>query len=144
MLSESERKEISELLAKVPLFSSLDKRGLEIVTDSAVKRVYKASETIIERGERATNFFMILGGSVQVRRGNSVLATLTRGDFFGEMALLDKSERVATVIAKEDATCILITSEALEKILDSDPKIMRKLASELIHRLRESDKALTR
>ena len=144
MLSESERKEISELLAKVPLFSSLDKRGLEIVTHSAVKRVYKASETIIERGERATNFFMILGGSVQVRRGNSVLATLTRGDFFGEMALLDKSERVATVIAKEDATCILITSEALEKILDSDPKIMRKLASELIHRLRESDKALTR
>ena len=144
MLSESERKEISELLAKVPLFSSLDKRGLEIVTDSAVKRVYKASETIIERGERATNFFMILGGSVQVRRGNSVLATLTRGDFFGEMALLDKSERVATVIAKEDAACILITSEALEKILDSDPKIMRKLASELIHRLRESDKALTR
>jgi CRP/FNR family transcriptional regulator, cyclic AMP receptor protein len=143
MLTDSEKKAVIPLLKEVPLFSSLDKKGLKNVAESASKKTFQAGETIAKEGEMAISFYLVLDGAVEVRRGRKVLAKLGRGQFFGEMALFDKQPRSADVVATEDTTCILLTSWALAGLMNRNPKVPQNIIVELVRRLRESDKALS-
>lgn len=143
MLSDSEKKAVIPMLLEVPIFSSLDKKGLGSIVNSAAKKTYKEGTVIAKEGETAYSFFLILNGSVQVRRANKVLAKLERGQFFGEMALLDNKPRSADVIAMEETTCILLTSWGFSGAIASNPKIAQKILAEVVNRLRLSDQALS-
>ncbi len=143
MLTDSEKKTVAGMLQEVPLFSSLDKKGLNSVTNSAAKKTYERGKTIAKEGEKAITFYLILDGAVEVRKGRRVLADLGRGQFFGEMALFDNQPRSADVVATEPTTCILLTSWALSGVIAANPKIAEQIIQELVRRLRESDKALS-
>jgi CRP-like cAMP-binding protein len=143
MLTDSEKKTVVSMLQEVPLFSSLDKKGLNSVTNTAAKKTYEEGKIIAKEGEKAITFFLILDGAVEVRRRTKVLARLGRGQFFGEMALFDNQPRSADVVATEPTTCILLTTWALSGVIASNPKIAEQIIQELVRRLRESDKALS-
>jgi CRP/FNR family transcriptional regulator, cyclic AMP receptor protein len=143
MLTDSEKKAVIPMLQEVPLFSSLDKKGLSSIANSAGKKTYNEGDTIAKEGEKAISFYLILDGRVEVKRKNKTLASLGRGQFFGEMAVFDNQPRSADVIATESTTCILLTSWALSGVIAGNPKIALQIIAELVRRLRESDKALT-
>jgi CRP/FNR family cyclic AMP-dependent transcriptional regulator len=143
MLTDSEKKAVIPMLQEVPLFSSLDKKALNYVASSAGKKTYKQGDKIAREGEKAISFYLILDGSVDVRRGNRIIAKLGKGQFFGEMALFDDQPRSADVVAAEDTTCVLLTSWALSGIIADNPKIAQSIIKELVRRLRETDKALS-
>jgi CRP/FNR family transcriptional regulator, cyclic AMP receptor protein len=143
MLTDSEKKAVIPMLQEVPLFSSLEKKGLSSIANSAAKKSYNVGDKIAKEGEKAITFYLILNGAVEVRRKDKVLAKLGRGQFFGEMALFDNQPRSADVVAAEPTTCILLTSWALAGVIGANPKIATQIIAELVRRLRESDRALT-
>ncbi len=143
MLTDSEKKAVIPMLQEVPLFSSLETKGLKSIVNSAAKKTYQAGDLIAKEGEKAITFYLILNGAVEVRKGKKVLAELGRGQFFGEMAVFDNQPRSADVFATEDTTCILLTSWALAGVISGSPKIAVQIISELVRRLRESDNALS-
>lgn len=142
MLSDSDKKLVVSMLPQVPLFASMDKKALNTVANSAGKKTYKSGEEIAKEGDKALSFFLILEGNVEVRRGKKVLAALGKGQFFGEMALLDEQPRSADVIATTDTTCILLTSWAFAGVMAGNPDISKVIVKELVRRLRETDKTL--
>jgi CRP/FNR family cyclic AMP-dependent transcriptional regulator len=143
MLSDSDKKLVVSLLSQVPLFAQMDKKALNSVANSAGKKSYKSGEVIAKEGDKALSFFLILDGSVEVRRGKRVLAILGKGQFFGEMALLDEQPRSADVVATTDTSCILLTSWAFAGVMAANPEISKVIIKELVRRLRETDKTLT-
>jgi CRP/FNR family transcriptional regulator, cyclic AMP receptor protein len=143
MLSDSEKKTVIPMLQDVPLFSSLDKKALGRIANSSTKRAFKEGEVITKEGEIGVTFYLILNGSVEVRRGKRVLAKLGRREFFGEMALFDNQPRSADVVATSETTCILLTSWDLMGVISANPKIAQRVIAELARRLRETNKSLS-
>ena len=142
MITDKEKKEVIPMLQQVPIFSSLDKKRLDSIANSATKMTYEAGKTIAKEGEKGETFYLILDGAVEVRR-KKVLAKLGRGQFFGEMALFDDQPRSADVVAIEKTTCVLLTTWALSGVIGSNPRIAQGIITELVRRLRETNKALT-
>ena len=143
MLSDAEKKQVIPLLMQVPIFSSFDKKSLESLANSGAKKTHKSGEVIAKQGEKAVTFYLILDGSVEVRRGAKVLAKLGKGQFFGEMALFDEQPRSADVVAKEETTCFVLTSWSFAGMIAPNPKIAQAVIKELVRRLRETDKTLS-
>ena len=100
-----------DLLASVPLFSKLPKKTIDRLNRIVVEREYPPGKEIVTEGEIGTGFFMIVDGKVEVvrRQTEGALATLKKGDYFGEMALLDGGTRSATVRTVEPTRCLALT-----------------------------------
>ena len=108
-------------------------------------RVYSRDEVVFEEGEQGEEMFIIYRGKVKIaKRSNKgdekTLALLERGEFFGEMALIDNAPRSASAIAKEDGTELIILDKPkftymVQQLPDFSLAIMRKLAQ----RLRETN-----
>lgn len=143
MLSDSEKKAVLPLLQEVPIFASLDKKAVNKIGDCLTKRVFESGTVITKEGEKGVTFYLILDGSVEVKRGKKVLAKLERGQFFGEMALFDNQPRSADVVAVDEITCVLLTSWNLFGVIAGDPKIAQRIIAELARRLRETNKAIS-
>lgn len=99
-----------ELLRAVPLFATLPKKTLECLDRILVERRFPAGADIVKEGESGVGFFLITEGTVEVLRGPSAMsmARFKKGDYFGEMALLDGHPRSATVRALEPARCLVL------------------------------------
>ena len=127
----------------MPLFAPLKGKRLKSVVEASVERNYKADQVIEKEGGMGIAFYLILDGRIAVRRGNKVLARMGRGQFFGEMALLDKQPRSADIVALEDTRCLVITSWNWNGIMKTNPQIAPEMLRVLAGRLRETDRALT-
>ncbi len=131
------------MISKVPLFANLEKKHVEAISDAGKRLSYDSGHKIVRKGEKGMGFYLILEGKVEVRSGEKVLAKLGKGNFFGEMALLDNQPRSADVVAVAPTTCFGLTGWAFEGILKKEPEMVIGIMKELTHRLRESDAALT-
>ena len=89
-----------ELIRGVPLFAEADERFLERLAGEFMERRYAAGDTIAQEGEAGRTFFVIESGEATVTVHGQVVARLGPGAAFGEMALIDKSARSATVKAE--------------------------------------------
>jgi len=98
-----------ELLASVPLFAKLNRKTLDRLDRIMVQREFPAGKDIVTEGDTGAGFFLIENGKVEVIHGSTLLATLGKGDYFGEMAMLDGRPRVASVRAVETTTCLVMT-----------------------------------
>jgi CRP-like cAMP-binding protein len=132
---------VLKMLEQVPIFSALGKKQLKNIIAISSQREYPAGEVIEKEGDMGITFYMVLSGAVEVRKGKKVLAKLGRGQFFGEMALLDKQPRSATVVAVEPTRCMLTRAWNWAGILSSEPKMAMALLAEMARRLRETDKS---
>ena len=99
-----------ELLRCVPLFATLPKKTIERLDRIMVERRFPAGADIVKEGEGGIGFFLIVEGAVEVVRGQGAtpLARFKKGDYFGEMALLDGHPRSATVRALEPTRCLVL------------------------------------
>ncbi|MGF7162716.1 voltage-gated potassium channel [Rhodoligotrophos appendicifer] len=116
------------LVARVPLFSHLDADGIVQVVRMLSARRVPAGAIIVRRGEPADAMFFIVSGSVEVAvRGKPV--KLIAGEFFGEMALLARSERTATVRALEPSELLVLESADFERLVENDPHIAEAITA---------------
>lgn len=130
-------------LANVPLFSSLNKRDLQRVAKASDELTIEAGRTLVEQGRTGHEFFLILEGSAVVRRNNRKVAELGAGQYFGELALLDRGPRSASVIANTDLRVLVLGQREFIGVLDSIPGMAHKLLTVMAQRLREADAKTT-
>src|SRR6476646_10746374 len=98
-----------ELIKSAPLFDNCSKKELQQIARIADELDIRAGKVMIREGERGREFFVIISGEVEVRRKGRKMATLGPGSFVGEMALLSKIPRVATVTATTPLDVLVIT-----------------------------------
>ena len=132
-----------ETLARVPLFSSLERRDLERIANTFKQRNYRAGDAIASEGQGGAGFFVIGEGTAKVTVHGEDRARLGPGDYFGEIALIDEGARTASVIAETDMTTYAMTFWEFRPIVETDSRIAWKLVQALAHRLREADARTT-
>ena len=128
-----------ETLARVPLFSGLERRDLERIADSFKQRNYAAGDTIASEGQGGAGFFVIGEGNAKVTVHGEDRARLGPGDYFGEIALIDEGARTASVIAETDMTTYAMTFWEFRPIVETDARIAWKLVQQLAQPVREAD-----
>lgn len=128
-----------EHLAQVKMFSSLSKKELGLVAKASDVIKVPAGTEIVTEGQLGHEFYLILQGSVTVRRNGRKVATLEVGNYFGEMALLDRGPRSATIVADTDCELLVIGQREFMAVLDRVPAVSHKLLVSMAARLREAD-----
>lgn len=129
-----------ELLAQVPLFADLDKRELDRLARSFHDRTFKAGDTIATAGTSGVGFFVIGDGEATVTVGDREVAKLKKGDYFGEVALIDdQHSRSATVKADTELVTYGLTVWEFRPLVESSPSIAWKLLQSLAGKLRDAD-----
>jgi CRP/FNR family transcriptional regulator, cyclic AMP receptor protein len=136
-----------DTLARVDLFSTLNKKELVALAQSCQERTYKVGTTILSQGDTGVGLYVLKSGKVRIIQGNNpdraeeVLGTAGPGDVLGEMALLDDLPRSASVEAIEDVTALLLPVWEFRSILRNNPDIALKLLGVLSRRLRKAEAA---
>jgi CRP/FNR family transcriptional regulator, cyclic AMP receptor protein len=126
-------------LAQVPLFSTCSRKDLQKLAKASDEIDVKAGKVLVEEGKPGHEFFLIINGTAEVRRKNRKVATLGKGLFFGELSLLDRGPRSATVVAATDMTLLVLGQREFAGVIDEVPAMAHKLLAALAGRLREAD-----
>ena len=127
----------SELLDHVPLFSGLDRREREQIAASMKERRLEQGEVIAVEGELGVGFFVIESGTARVTVGEEERRTLGPGDYFGEIALISKAPRSATVTADTPVRCWGLTSWEFRPIVQNNASVAWNLLESLAKMLSE-------
>lgn len=124
-----------ELLRKVPLFSRLDKKHLQAVAQIADELDLPAGKEMATEGDRGREFFVLLDGEADVKKGDRSINTMKTGDFFGEIALVTKMPRTASVTATTPVRVLVITERDFDALLKKSPEVGRNVAEALAERV---------
>jgi len=121
-------------LKSVPLFSSLseDARREFAVWINEIK--VSKGKRLVEEGDYAYDLFVIEDGEAEVSRDGEHVADLGTGDFFGEMGVLSKGQRNATVEAKTDMRLLTLSHWDVERLRKSAPQVLDQLAEAIQER----------
>jgi CRP-like cAMP-binding protein len=120
-----------QALPQIPLFSDLSHEAfVELASQCTLKRC-QPGEVVVEQGSIGSSFFVLTSGTVKVVKrteaGETVLARLNEGSFFGEMALLSGSPRAASVVAEDEAECLEISAALLASLTRRWPHVGQAL-----------------
>ena len=128
----------AELLAGCPLFRGIDRAGLAGLVEVATPVDFPAGHVIARQGEIGTGFFVVIEGVVRVVRDGEILARLGPGEFFGELSVLDRMPRNASVIADSETRCLALASWDFEKVLLDQPALTLTILRGVATRLRNA------
>ena len=131
------RKSPLEMLASVSLFEGLSRKELRQIEAKSREVHFPAGATIVTQGDEGVGFHMILSGKARVVVNGRTRDTLGPGKSFGELSVIDRGPRTATVVAETDVTTMSLSSWQFMPILDRNPSIARKIVLELTRRLRD-------
>lgn len=121
------------------MFSACSKKDLQMIAKASDEVQVKAGKTLVEEGQPGHEFFLIVGGTATVLRKGRRVATLGPGQYFGEMALLDRGPRSATVKADTDLAVLVLGQREFSGVVDEVPGLARKLLQSMATRLRDAD-----
>lgn len=123
-----------KLLSEAPLFSGLPSRTLKRI--AAVTDIVEvpAGQDIAREGSNDRRFYVILAGEVDVTIRGRKRDRLTAGDFFGELAILNRSARAATVTGATDTTLAVIEARDFTALISSEPRIALHLLNAMARR----------
>jgi CRP-like cAMP-binding protein len=127
-----------QALKGVPLFQGLSRRELVQLERVCDDLEVEPGRVLCKEGEVGREFFVLVDGTVQVTRKGRRVATLTGGDFLGEIALLTELPRTATVTAETPVRLFVLTSREFHAVLDRDRNVERKVLRALARRLAET------
>ena len=133
--------DVIPLLKQLPYFADLSDDLLGQVVATGRTRDVSAGEIIFHRGDAPDGLYVLLDGKVRVylidEQGHDIeLATLSTGNLFGEMALLDGEPRSATVAALEPSRCLWLARDEFLELLRSAPGLLESLLADLSRRVR--------
>lgn len=126
-------------LAEVPMFSACTKKELAVVARNADEIAFAPGTELVREGEQGQEFFILMSGKASVTRRGREIAVVGPGDWFGELALLDKAPRNASVKAVTDVTVIVLSQRAFKGLLAEVPTIASRLLTGMARRLHELD-----
>jgi len=136
-----------ELIRRVPLFSMLTASQAESMADAIVKRRFKRGEAIVEQGKKSDALSIILTGRARVMstdaRGREViLATMSPGDYVGEMSLIDDEPHSATVRAEIQTDVLILGRLQFARCLPENSSMAYAVMKGLVHRLRHANRKI--
>jgi CRP-like cAMP-binding protein len=123
------------------LFSSCSTRDLGKIAKAADRINMVAGTTIITQGTAGKQAFVLLSGSATVKRNGKKIATVQAGAIVGELSLLDRGSRTATVVCDTDCELLVIDARHLFAVIDEVPAMAHKLLAALATRIRDLDRA---
>jgi len=132
------RRELTELLADVGLFSRCTKRERATIARHMDTAKLPADTPLVEQGEEGDALFVIIDGAAVVRKGDQLVANVGPGAYFGELALLDGEPRSATVVATEDVTVAVLGVRMFRTLLREFPEMTFELLAGLATDLRRA------
>ena len=131
------------LIRNMPLFETLADDEVTALSSQLEERVVPAGTTIFRAGEPGDTLFLIQQGAVEISTGEgkqrTVLASLFRGSFFGEISLLDGSSRSATASATKDCVLQALERDAFFSFVRGKPDAAAKILTEMAERLRQTN-----
>jgi CRP/FNR family cyclic AMP-dependent transcriptional regulator len=129
-------KGVLEMLAAVPLFSACSKKELRQIAGLGTEVTVRDGEVLTRQGRPGREFFLILDGQASCSVDATVVASFGRGDYFGEMALLEQGPRHATVTAEGPMNVMVLETREFWSLLNAAPSITKKLLVTLARRER--------
>ena len=129
------QQEILDALAGLALFSDLDRPQLQAVAHTMSEESFPAGQRILRQGFSGTGFFVILEGEVAVRVDGAEVATLGKGDFFGEVSLLLGEPPIADVVAAVPVQALQLAGPDLREFLLVYPAVMYRMLQAVSRRL---------
>lgn len=126
-----------ETLGAVPLFSRLDEDEVFRLLQPTESRSYSPGDTIVREGDAGDTLFVILTGRVRIVKGGEAINQLRAGEVFGEMSLVRRRPRSATVIAEEASEILLLHRRDFEAFLRDEARLGVKILSHFVHVLAE-------
>ena len=133
--------EVAEMMAGVPYFDGLSDKTRKAIAKEGRVISYEAGRTIVDEGGAGVGFYLVLEGKVEVRKSGRVLATLGKGQFFGEMSVIDGQPRSADVVAVTATQCWVLVSWNFAGMLKGHPEVALPMLKELVRRLRAAQSA---
>jgi small-conductance mechanosensitive channel/CRP-like cAMP-binding protein len=134
-----------DALSRVDVFRALDAGKIDRLSRRMRMIIYGPGEVILRQGDPGDSLYVVRAGSVAVQVGSDgarrEVATLTSGQFFGEMSLMTGETRAATVVAKTDCECYIVDKEAFREVLDERPELAGTISEILSRRQRALDGA---
>jgi hypothetical protein len=136
------------VLRRVKILATLTDAQLERFASFMEVQKARQWSVIVKQGEHGDSMFFILEGEVRVRmmvgEKETILATLTIGEFFGDVALLDHGPRSADVVANTDATLLKVSANGFQKLAKEAPELatplLMSLSRTLTARIRADNK----
>jgi len=128
-------------LKSVPLFAACTRKELELIARSGDEIKMTAGTVIVDQGQTGHEAFVIVDGTVAVKRRGRKIATLGPGAIVGELSLLDHGPRTARADCETDCTLFVISQRHFLAVLDEVPALAHKLLAALASRIRDLDRA---
>jgi CRP-like cAMP-binding protein len=126
-----------DVLRAIPLFATADDAFLERLSSDFTMRTYAAGETITVEGESGRTFLVIDAGEATVTVHGEGVGRLGPGDALGEMALIDKSARSATVVADSDVRAFQLPVWSFRPLIEKNPEVLWAFLEAMARRVRE-------
>ncbi|MFM7534420.1 MAG: cyclic nucleotide-binding domain-containing protein [Acidimicrobiales bacterium] len=130
-----------ERLTSTALFAGLDRHGLEAVAETTTEMQFPAGTVLAREGSQGHEAFVVVSGSITVSISGDQVGTIGAGEVAGELALLLREPRQATLTAATDVDLLVIEPGRFHTLLEQ-PSIARALVTALARRLSNADKAL--
>jgi CRP-like cAMP-binding protein len=131
---------IARALENASIFNLCSKREVKLVAKLAKVRSVPAGTTLMTQGEAGDTMIVFLSGGAEVKQNGKKLADLGSGEVAGEMAVLGKAPRNATVTTRSDSEIAVIGRRELYRLIEDAPGFSRKLLEALANRVREMDR----
>jgi len=124
---------VAEMWANTPFFKNIPVKEIRNLSKNMHLRTYQADEVIFHHGDQGAGAAMIISGRVEIRYDGAVLATLERGDFFGEIALVLEERRTADAVAIDTCELVFFLRLDYEEWIHRKPQHAAKLSTNLAH-----------
>lgn len=133
------RSNITDHLSSVPLFAACSKKELGLIAKATDQLSLPDGHVLTTQDEPSREAFVVIDGKVVVKRNDRKVAELGPGSMIGELGLLDRGPRTATVIAEGPIDVLVIGPREFSALLDDVPSINHKLLKSLAAMVRELD-----
>jgi CRP/FNR family transcriptional regulator, cyclic AMP receptor protein len=136
------------MLGSIPLFRDLNPTELTAIEDQTIEKIAPKNTVILTEGDAGDSLFLIVQGRVKVFIGDEdgreiILKILAPGDFFGEMSMIDRQPRSASVSTLEPSVFRVLSHQAFQDCLDRTPRIGSIVMQALAKRLRDADRKIS-
>ena len=132
-------------LSNIEIFAGLSNKVIEEIKKSCRIRRYNEGKILFFKGEKANSFFIVLNGEIKIIRTSDsgrekILKKMKKGDFFGEMGIIEEKQRSATAVVNKNSTLIILDKERFLYLLKQYPEIALNMITDLSKRLRKADR----